>query len=233
MDCETGASWGQHVLWMFFFMYTAPVTAGTGDQDDAPIKVPICGWTGNSAIVYAWFSTILQSSDQYMDNNTAAMARACGAHGLWQAMLGFYVASLFLQVCTALFSPAGDQHMMDMRISSAFAILAGANVEVMFREGNAGCSWMVGELGDAEREQRNDYLTRTGAWVNIARMLTESIPEAVFAIYFANSRGLTGTALANVYFSVALSVGFGCKIGIEGVQKLRNLRPIEDASDRA
>merc|ERR1712224_852395 len=95
MDCETGASGLQHVVWMAVFVCTCPFTSFTAfgwDSDEA--KVPCFNWTVRSAVLYFWFSTLLQSSDQYMDNNVAAMAKACGAHGLWQAMLAVYVGSL-------------------------------------------------------------------------------------------------------------------------------------------
>jgi len=117
---------------MAVFVCTCPFLStaahkGAFSELEKAAKVPILNLTGKPAFAYLWYCTLLQVSDKYMKNNIAAMARACGAHGLWQAMIVVYVMSIILQSIALSNSKSGFGH----KLLGLVMIMAGTNVEAM------------------------------------------------------------------------------------------------------
>lgn len=192
-DCDSGAPWVQHLLYVLILMCTCPVLSVPDEDWSSEWKVPCGGWTGNPAIFYTWFVGVLVAADQYLDNNTAALAKACGEQDLWSAMVAIYVLSLLAQwVAFAFFSRDAS--------GSFVTVVCGINTE----------AWVIATCSS----DRNAH-----AALMTTRFLTESIPQAVMALVLAHRKD---DSLVIVYVSVGSSILFALWAFCKGVETLRS-----------
>jgi len=186
-NCSIDQPWEAHLAYSLVLVMAAPLLGVNGamtTSTKAP-EIPVIQVGGAPGRLYSYFTTILGAADQYLDNNTAAMARAC-QFPLWPAMLAAYLVSLVLQALGAsmmvwYYSNTGVGKALLM----VFVTISGVNPDGFARHPDS---------------------IAAGKSLAITRFLTESIPQAVLQIMFAIHKSKSQTGLLMVCMSVIFSL---------------------------
>jgi len=183
-NCSIGQPWEAHLAYSLVLVMAAPML-GFSMSDAAP-EIPVIHVGGAPGRLYYYCTTVLGAADQYLDNNTAAMARAC-QFPLWPAMLAAYLVSLVLQALGA--SMTGWYYNNDgfQALFIALITVSGVNPDGLARDGDDGS-------------------IAAGKSLAMTRFLTESIPQAVLQVMFAIHKSKSETGLLMVCTSVTFSL---------------------------
>jgi len=216
-SCADGGPWWQHLTYTIFLAMSTPtlsgmvfVDKGEEGKDVYTFQRLSCvcsaGLADYASLIYVYSVTVLATADQYLDVNTAVLAKSCG-YDWWPAMISCYALSLVMQAMGVLvvyccFSPDAEKTPQPGGIL-AVGTLAGINPEIM------------GRVDD------DKGLALAMAAGSFLRFLTECLPQIGFAFDFAKHQDLPDSDLIQVYGSITLSFVIGANSFVSSIRTVR------------
>lgn len=233
VDCGTGLWWPVHWLYTFVLLLAMPVLSGSGKGSHQAASIPILGCKGSYlAQAYFYVTSVLGSSDQYLDCMSAAVALQCEWRLAW-VMVSIIVVSITLQALAAAIVNGHAKWGVWSFVGFAPEAIALAG-QVDLREQQKEMmsnplrckmdpNWKGKEWRTEESLIAEDNGLKFAASQAVAKLVTENVPQAYLAIKFAYEVKPSKM----IEFSAAMSLALAFKAFIGGLSYLCSDHPIE------